>query len=543
MGIQQSTAAEKFAGFFDDSKFRQDKTSIFVLAWFLGIFGSFLTFLNFHEYDFFSAEVFIALTILVLISVLFAIVHANSARAAPLLDAALVFLVADLNFNSPVPAIAATSVFLISLGFRRSLAGPLSIIFLFVVGGQLVSLIASARADVVAPAAQSSSQKPAIIHIVLDEHIGFEALASQDPAIAKAGDSLRRRYQDLGFVVYGGAHSAHFRTTNSLPEILNFGVNEFGTASKKEVPAHIEENSYFDYLEDKGYILNVYQSDFVDFCPHDAVATCEVYRRNDLAPLADADFPSEDKTAIILAAFASLSEGVAEASRVYDILVRRGREEGLELPVLRLEMVRLTSTLAALDAADEFSETLETAKPGNVYFAHLLFPHYPYVTRSDCSIKPSEDWLYRRHGGDMASRNRAYVEQLGCAARMVGEFKAAVASSPAGKNAIFIIHGDHGSRITKEDPGLEAMGRFDGADVLNSYSTMLAIKTSGSRQGSYEDEVVSVSGVLKRFSENDLKELPKATEDIPGTGKIYLEDDEWRPRVRSEYKSQNSRWI
>jgi hypothetical protein len=45
----------------------------------------------------------------------------------------------------------------------------------------------------------------------------------------------------------------------------------------------------------------------------------------------------------------------------------------------------------------------------------------------------------------------------------------------AGKDAIIIVQGDHGSRMTDVDPFVDNLGKFGSADMIASYSALFAL--------------------------------------------------------------------
>lgn len=512
----------------------------FVAAWAAALIGSLLAFLNFHEYPLAQPEVAILMAIFAAVALFVGIVHASAARAMPVMDAALAYVALDLNFDPPYPLIGAFIAALICVVARRSIAPMIAVIFLFVIGGQL--LLAAGKLEPKEAPKLSHAQTtdaPAIVHVVLDEHIGIEGMDTRDPDMRRTASILRAAYVDMDFTLYGGAHSRHFHTTNSLPEIFNFGRSKLGGESRRNREGVLTENRYFDDLAGRGYSIDVLQSDFLDYCGHKAVTSCTEYRRSDLAPLAHLKLSLADKSRIIGAGFVSLSGGLTVVSYLYDHLAVRTRKIGLKLPYASVDTVRLTSTLAALNVARDFTKTLHDVKPGHLYFAHFLFPHYPYVTRKDCSTKPLAMWGYRREGGNIESRNRAYEAQLQCSARLVRGFLEALATSPAGRKAIVIVHGDHGSRITRLDPKVDNINHISRQDMIVGYSSLFSIRMPAS-EGRYEPRMAAISGLMKQFVDNDLRSLPNVSHRVAGTNQIYLEDMEWRPIRAHPFKTPST---
>jgi len=509
--------------------FGAERIWVYAAAWVAVLFGSLLSLLNFHEYPIWRPEVGIIAAAMGAAALALGYVHVAGGRLRPLVDAALVYLAVDLNFDGSYAVGAAITAALVAIFVKRSIAPAVAVVFSVVVAGQLATaLTAEAHAAAGTLASKSvESGLPAIVHVVLDEHIGVEGLAVT-PELAATRAHMVDFYTGRGFTLYGGAHSRHFHTINSLPEILNFGKTEVGGESRANRASRIEHNAWFDALRSRGYQINVRQSDFIDYCGHKAVASCQTYRRSDLLPMASSSLTAPERARIIASAFVSLSSGLMRASNLYDFTAVRAAQRGVRLPILNIDMVRLGSTLAALDSANAFVNDLRGAKPGQAYFVHLLFPHYPHATRPDCSIKPLEAWRYRRIGGDMTSRNAAYADQLLCSTRIVDSMLKSVASSPAAKNAVFIVHGDHGSRITVDDPKITNIDQVAGRDLVVGYSTLFAVRVDAG-EGSYDPRMAAVSSLLRQFSGSGLRSVPVIDDSAANAAEVYIEDGAWRP--------------
>lgn len=95
------------------------------------------------------------------------------------------------------------------------------------------------------------------------------------------------------------------------------------------------------------------------------------------------------------------------------------------------------------------SETIR--KGGRYIFVHLVLPHVPNVLSADCS--------YRR------GRKTTIVDQTSCAVGEIGAFLEMLRDQGRFKDALVLIHGDHGSRYVYEDGTLRpAQDRYYGHD-------------------------------------------------------------------------------
>ena len=529
------TAAGHSAGLRSpDRVLTKDRLAIFASAWSAMLLGSFLNFVNHNRYPMLSAEAMVIALGLLLAAVVIGYAHSRSVGSKPVLDALLVFLAVDINFSGAFAhwggALLAMAAFVHGAIRHRSAVPFIAVIFLVVVMSQLaIALTSNASAQALRTSIlPGKAALPAIVHVILDEHIGLEGLNPSDEDVSLAREKLKSSYLRNGFAVYGGAYSRHFHTTNSIPEMLNLGATELGGPPHISEEIEIETNAYFSELSRLGYRINVLQSDFVGYCQHPSVSRCQTYRRNDIEPLSRSPLSVGERASVIAAAFASLSDAIEATLTVYDFIAAHAQIRGIPLPIVKLDMLSLTSTLAALDGAQNFTLELASAEHGNAYFAHLLAPHYPHLTRADCTVKPHADWTYRSYGSSLETRKRSYADQLLCSAKLVEGMLDALARSPASQDTVVIVHGDHGSRITRLDPKIETIERLTDDDLIAGYSTLFAIRL-GSAEASYNAVNAPVSNLIKQLIFNRFSFLPQTAAEDAAEMEIFLEDRDWRP--------------
>jgi hypothetical protein len=135
--------------------------------------------------------------------------------------------------------------------------------------------------------------------------------------------------------------------------------------------------------------------------------------------------------------------------------------------------------MAAWPRVIEAAQKLEN---GEVLFAHLLMPHHPYVFDAECGVSPN---LYRRLNmadeslpGPESNTTRGreqrwqlYLDQAVCMQRRIAELMAVLESTPNGRRASVIIHGDHGARITTLYPFVQFVERLSNEQLRDSYET------------------------------------------------------------------------
>lgn len=441
------------------------------------------------------------------------------------LEAVLVAAVVDLNTDGfePAWAFAATAVAAILL--RRPLAAPLAFGGLVLLGLCVAGVGVQRRPLPDAPPmAAGAASRPAVLHLILDEHVGVEGLPADNPRTPARREWLKAFYVDHGFRLYGGAFARHMRTTNSVPEVLNFGVAQPARADNRGGGLKVGRNAHFDRLRSMGYRIAVYQNGWVDLCADDPAIRCLRYPETGLDGVHQAALSRSDKTALVAYNLMELSNGARRLAYWHDRLVLpAAARAGVRLRPIGRVRHDLTSSLQALRQARRVVADLAAAQPGQAYVAHLLLPHYPYVARSDCGLKPRREWRHRRQLGDMRQRQDAGFEQVMCASRIVAEAVAALERSPARSGFVVIVHGDHGSRITRLDPN--AGRQPSDADLIAGYATLFAVRGPGIAPG-YEPDPAPLDQLLGDFVAGGFAQPPRPR---GADRRIYLEDSLWRP--------------
>lgn len=452
----------------------------------LGVYLALLNnFLRFHGYPLLRLEVLYTVLCGVVVSILFGLLYwlASVLPVLPrriaqaVLTAGLLFYAVSLLYPASYAwmAVAGGAAAGLILLFDLQLLGPIAlmafislVVASFGIGQQVDTLYDQSGA-----AKPSVEQKPAIVHIILDEHIGVEGLARE-----KWNDEIRSRlnkfYTDNGFKLFGGAYSDYYNTANSIPFTLSFGreepVGAFFSSAKG--------NEYFRLLRKSGYRINVLQSEYIHYCPDPLVDRCTTYNSAYYGSVADTSLNAGDK-AVIIAKKMVPDIVVKAASKAYLRLYDAGHGLPVPIPSTNLNPTSING-LAALQRAEHDIRDLQ---PGQVYFAHILLPHMPYALRPDCSPAPIREWRERVRSQSLAERQQAYARQLACTTEQIASVLRSVDRSPAGRNSIIVIHGDHGSRITRFEPLLENVGRFNEADLIAGYSTLFAVRAPGVAPG------------------------------------------------------------
>ena len=451
----------------------------------------------------------------------------RSTAGLVLLLAACLALAAALRRHLPAVLIAAGSVF---------------------IAATLLIPGSGAHADP-RPAAPPAARAdlPVVLHLVLDEHIGIDGLPPEVPGGAELARWLSESYVRQGFRVHADAYSEYFETRNSLANLLNFSSDAGDwahLAGRHGKPYVLAESAYFRRLSRLGYRLHVYQSDYLDYCrvPGVSYAACARYRANSIGALPAASLGIGERARFILNSLLGTSQYL---QRLHDKYARiRAALPRLALPAWDSGVSRV-GPLPVLPVLRELEADLRAARPGNAYFAHLLIPHFPYLLDAQCRIRGRiDEWLSNNDpealselepnsAASRAQRYASYFAQIRCEQRLVNRLFEAMREAGVWREAIVIVHGDHGSRIVRRLPVQQNAASLTAADLKDAFSTLFAAKVPAQAPG-----VVRDAKPLQALLADALGLAP-----VDGPAKVMLQDYErhdWRPFMLSALRAQRA---
>jgi len=455
-------------------------------------------FLRFHGYPLFRLEILYTVLAGAVLGMLFGLAY-HLAGLLPKLLSRIVRAVLTAGLVAYAVSLVSTSSYALMAGaaaaavialFNLQLLGPIALmaVITMVVASLGVGQQTDTLYDERGVEKPSVVQKPAIIHLILDEHIGIEGMPPESPE-GRVRSLIEKFYTNNGFRLYGGAYSDYYNTANSIPFTLNFGKEE----AKGKFFASASGNEYFKLLRRAGYRINVLQSEYIHYCAG-LVDSCATYNSAYYGSVADTSLSAADKAVII--GKKMVPTGVIwAASKAYLQLYDAGYGLPVPIPNTNLNPTAINASVAF----KRFEHEIADAQPGQVYFGHILMPHMPYALRPDCTFTPIGQWRERVRSQSLASRQKAYADQLLCTTRQVAAVLKAVDHSPAGRNSIIIIHGDHGSRITRFEPLLENVGQFNEDDLVAGHSTLFAVRGPGIEAG-YDPRHYRLVDLLDEFA-------------------------------------------
>jgi hypothetical protein len=371
----------------------------------------------------------------------------------------------------------------------------------------------------------ANTKLPPIIHIILDEHIGIEGI----PTAVKGGqvtkDLLKNFYLSQGFALFGKAFSAHDATRLSLGSMVALGTapggeNVQSTNLKRGTwgtAYTIQENPYFQFLRKSGYKLNIYQNDFLDFCgsSSELIARCVTAPCCSIGILAKLPMTAIRKTRIQASTFLELFVTYKVIRKVYRFLDHIG------MPIPYWDWERQFATISGYNTLNRLKSDMSDVGKGQFYFTHALIPHSPYVYDRKCNVNAPDLWLTRyseqaieidrwrdekknikNTSESRAERYSLFFEQALCTQQFLGEIFGRLKAKGLFDDVIIIVHGDHGARLPIIGPSNSNNVPLSAEDVIDSYSTLFAIKAPGITPG-YDTRLLSIQALMENIVKGD----------------------------------------
>jgi len=333
---------------------------------------------------------------------------------------------------------------------------------------------------------ESSSPNKRYIHIILDQHIGIDGLIINNNNDQQYVDNLNASYDRYNFDLYPKAYTKFYQTKLSLPSILNFSTNQdilINNYNSEPPNIKLTKNKLFDYLADNNYQINVY-GDYLGWCDEMyPINKCLRYRRTILF--------NEDESKINKIFF------------VIDNLFSRYRIINLynmisvntDLPRYSWNKPVVDSHISAsLDAFEILKKDILNSKKGEAFFAHLIFPHSPYIYDEYCNLLD----LKKLRINDL--QYDRYLAQVKCSQKKVIGLIDQMNQSGILKESVVVIHSDHGPFKLQDNDNEERKWR--------KYSAFFSVHTAENEKKidkKLHDNFFTVASLLGSLIDNQLK--------------------------------------
>lgn len=319
--------------------------------------------------------------------------------------------------------------------------------------------------------ASAGPERPALMHIVLDEFMSPLAMPDTIPAGHPAQSILDQLVAD-GFRVNSSAQSISDQTYESVSATvgMNDRLNNFLKTPGSDFSFSVTDPQIFERLAMAGYGISVIQTNYLDLCLGNPELRCATYSR-----------------AANMEVFARMNVGWALRTQLAFL--------ALDFKLLP-DYGYFSRPMVVLELLNDMAAGTYSPAPGQAIFTHLMLPHFPYILANDCSLKPIKDWTYparRYRNADLERIYKGYWDQVGC---VLSRLELILMQTKDDPNLTIVLHGDHGSRISAKTifentddlmltffaargPGIEA-GRSDQKVVLQNASRQFYIQFLGS---------------------------------------------------------------
>jgi hypothetical protein len=397
----------------------------------------------------------------------------------------LLYWIVDLYF-SPLSWLAALAALLIIASlhtrFRPNVEAQMVI---FPIGFSAVMAVSAFRPflpDSLPTTPAARPDLPPIVHLILDEFMSPEAIAT-----LPGGEALAKRitddYVSRGFRVMLSTRSESAWSPESIGRTFNAEAPRpiFEEHKSEDHAARhyaLQPNRYFARLAAIGYEIEVIESAYIGLCA-DTSARCRSYPFGEyghgLARYGDQLAERVGIALRIVYAEAALKDAALEQVA---LLAWLGRD------VLRMGAVtEVTRSASMPDLFDHVRAGVRHVPlHGRALVIHALFPHFPWVLDSNCRLLPAElrsapAWKNQsldRNNHGRTRDERSYLAQTECAHDQVMDIVDIVRRQSNYGDAVFIIHGDHGSRIADSNPMTRGSEISDPAPS-RTFDTLFAI--------------------------------------------------------------------
>jgi hypothetical protein len=361
------------------------------------------------------------------------------------------------------------------------------------------------------------SALPVYVHIILDEFMGPEGFDTNIPSHQAIKKEIQAFFSNHGFRLFGRAYSPYYDTYDSVSAAFNM-VETLKTEPLREIiGSHITvtQNRYFEILRARGYDLNVYESDYIDYCATKSVpiGRCITYAYDGASSASLAKLGTLEKARVILTLYANLATLSDVAFETYGVLRSILANVGLALPSW-IPLADQLGPISVMPVFDELIRDVAVAQGGSMYFAHLLIPHHPYSMDSNCRIRrPVMTWRVHLPGytkmyeantaASRLARYEEYIPQVRCALSKVKELLDALKARGLYDNATIIVHGDHGSRLVNVRPTAKNRRSITPQDYSDAFLALYAVKSPGILPG-YDPRPASLPQLMQALVEGGL---------------------------------------
>jgi hypothetical protein len=363
---------------------------------------------------------------------------------------------------------------------------------------------------------------PVVIHLVFDEMLSVGAMTDDLPTAEQTREALLDFGVKHSFRTFDSVYSRSYYTAESIPHMMHreylgrTGMDSFYTLTlnPRTNAYSVADNAYFDDMARRGYRTVVFQSNYIDFCANENVDLCETLDSFDPGKdSAGLDTPTRRVSlwqTVLRAYEPSYTSKLGErlVARAYGLKTRDAEVIGAGG---RYDVHRFPEWF------DRFTRFTSNVPRGTHVFAHFLVPHAPYLLLESCVVSGKLENVRELNRFPVTEREKKRLEyyenyfgQVRCVANKLDDFMTALGKSDKFRDAVVVIHGDHGSRISVSDV-LEDYGK---RDFVDNYAAFFAVRSPAAPAG-LDCEFTSLPEVFRRYMQPGAAAAPRSGPHLP----------------------------
>lgn len=357
---------------------------------------------------------------------------------------------------------------------------------------------------------------PIVVHLVFDEMMSVGAMTDDLPGGSEMRQSLQAFGEKHSLRMFDSVYSRFFFSGESLPSMINTeyqGRSSLGDVLKTK--SSLTANAYFDDMAGRGYRTMVFQTALMNFCANKSVDQCETFDSFDPGEKGLAGLDSRNQRASLWQTFVTAYQpsyastiGQTALGRLYGL---RSHEVGVLGGADRYDAQRFPAWF------DRFTRVAAAVPRGTHLFAHFMVPHSPYLLSESCVVSGKFEggyYLAKYPLSKQAEKRRQFYEgyfsQLRCVQQKLDDFMTTLEQSENFHDAVIIIHGDHGSRISSGN----ILEDYTQRDFVDNYATFFAVRSPAAAAG--EDcEFASLPEVFRRYVATGVSQTPRTGTPLP----------------------------
>jgi Sulfatase len=357
---------------------------------------------------------------------------------------------------------------------------------------------------------------PIVVHLVFDEMMSVGAMTDDLPGGSAMRASLQAFGEKHSLRMFDSVYSRFFFSGVSLPNMMNTeyrGQLSLGDVLKTK--SNLTANAYFDDMAARGYRTVVFQTALMNFCANQNVDLCETFDSFDPGAKGLAGLDARNQRASLWQTFITAYQpsyastiGQAALNRIYGL---RSQEVGVLGSADRYDAQRFPAWF------DRFTRFAATVPRGTHLFAHFMVPHSPYLLSESCVVSGKFEGGYYLSNYPLSQRlekrrrfYEGYFSQLRCVQRKLDDFMTTLEHTENFHDAVIIVHGDHGSRISSGN----ILEDYTQRDFVDNYATFFAVRSPAAAAGT-DCEFLSLPEAFRRHAAAGVNKTPRTGAPLP----------------------------